>query len=132
MGQIPSRLPYSAREGYASSSEVLKRKPRWAACLVYKAQCKARNKDWGSSLADFEKAADSDQQNFAAPGGIAWIRAVSINDDVRDAKTAMLHATKACELTKWINSFCLSTIAAACAESGDFQKAVEYPGKGAT
>ena len=110
-------------------SEVLKRKPKWAACLVYKAQCEVRNKDWGSSLADFEKAAVLDPQNAAAHMGIAWIRAVSVNDDVRDAKAAMEHATKACEITKWKESFCLSTIAAACAESGDFPKAVEYQEK---
>jgi tetratricopeptide (TPR) repeat protein len=113
----------------ADFSEALKEKPKWVPCLVYKAQCEWKNRNYGDALENFEKAESIDPQNSEAQMGVAWVRAVCLDAELRDGKVSMLHATKACELTKWKDPFCLSTMAAACAESGDFQKAVEYQEK---
>ena len=44
--------------------------------------------------------------------------------DFRDGKSAIQHATRACQLTQWRVHGYVSTLAAAYAEAGDFQNAV--------
>jgi tetratricopeptide (TPR) repeat protein len=44
----------------------------------------------------------------------------------RDGKKAVANATKACDLTRWEEPSVLDVLAAAYAESGDFEKAVKY------
>lgn len=51
------------------------------------------------------------------------------DDKFRDGNKAVKLATRACELTKYEHHLCLSVLAAAYAESGDFEKAIEYQQK---
>ena len=59
----------------------------------------------------------------------AWVLATSPDDNVRDGKLAIELATKACEETNHEESHILSTLAAAYAEAGDFDKATEWSRK---
>src|SRR5262249_19208480 len=59
---------------------------------------------------------------------LAWLWATG-PDGVRDGKRAVEAATRACELTDWKENEFLDTLAAAYAEVGDFDKAVEYQKK---
>ena len=45
---------------------------------------------------------------------------------LRDGALAVAAARKACELTGWFNAWCIGTLAAACAEAGDFDQAEQY------
>src|SRR5262249_44432673 len=57
--------------------------------------------------------------------GLAWVLATG-PDAVRDGRRAVEHATRACELTGWKVAVHIDALAAACAEAGDFGRAIEY------
>ena len=63
---------------------------------------------------------------YAAMNLLAWLLATCPDDHMRDGKRAVELATKACELSKWKRYACVDTLAAAYAESRDFEQAVKY------
>ena len=54
---------------------------------------------------------------------LAWVLATSPDDKLRDGKRAIELATKAAEVSNYETPHVLSTLAAAYAETGDFEKA---------
>ena len=60
---------------------------------------------------------------------MAWGVSTSPNESVRDGKRALKYAEKAAELSDYEEAHILSTLAAAFAENGNFEKAIEWSGK---
>ena len=90
-------------------------------------------KNYSSAIADFEKALELAPKNDAERSGIlnnlSWTLSTSLTDDVRDGKRALELGLEACELTEYKKPHILSTLAAAYAEVGQFDKAVEWSEK---
>jgi len=82
--------------------------------------------DHPAALADLEKAHALEPDDSGVLNNLAWLLATSPDDDLRDGKRAIELATKACEETKWEEAHIISTLAAAYAESGDFDMARKY------
>ena len=81
------------------------------------------------AIADFEAALNQMPDDSPLLNNLAWVLATSPDDQLRDGKRAVELATKACELTEYKLPHILSTLAAAFAESGDFDTAIEWSEK---
>lgn len=90
-------------------------------------------RDYSKAIEDFEKALELIPKNDAERSGIlnnlSWTLSTSLADDVRDGKRALELGLEACELTNYKKPHILSTLAAAYAETGQFDKAVEWSEK---
>jgi tetratricopeptide (TPR) repeat protein len=81
------------------------------------------------AIADFEKALKVEPDDTAILNNLAWVLATSPEEKLRDGKRAVELATKACELTEYKLPHILSTLAAAFAESGNFDTAIKWSQK---
>ena len=82
--------------------------------------------EYDKSLADYEKAIALDPKNADAYSTEAYLLSVCPAPKYRDGAKAVRYATKACELTEWHNAQAIDTLAAAYAETGDFDKAIQF------
>ncbi|HVW00777.1 MAG TPA: tetratricopeptide repeat protein, partial [Planctomycetaceae bacterium] len=108
----------------ADLDEALRLDPQYGMAYNHRGQAHALRKEYELALADFDQAirfepgADAYNQK-------AWLLATCPDDKLRNGQTAIELATKACQLTDWKNAGWIDTLAAAYAEVGDFDKAVE-------
>ncbi len=85
--------------------------------------------DWRKAINDMDEALQFDRKNPETMAGLAWLLAVAPDEKLRDGKRALELAQKAAALTLEKNAEALEAAAAASAETGDFEKAVEYEKK---
>ncbi len=72
------------------------------------------------------QAIRADPDDYQGYNLLAWMKATCSDPSVRDGKEAVAAATKACELTRWREWNWIDTLAAACAETGDFRRALHF------
>ena len=74
----------------------------------------------------FQKALQLSRGNDFALRRLAWFRASCPEASMRNGKEAIRMSMRACELSKWKEPCCIEALAAAYAETGDFDKAVKF------
>ena len=82
-----------------------------------------------AALDDYASAHDLDPASASADNALAWVLATCPDASLRDGPRALEAARRACERAGWKNPFFLGTLAASCAETGDFKAAVEWQKK---
>lgn len=78
---------------------------------------------------DYEAAEKLSPDLDESLNGYAWFLATCPDEAFRDGKEAVKRAEKACEISAGKDWYHLDTLAAAHAENGDFDKAVEFAQK---
>jgi tetratricopeptide (TPR) repeat protein len=112
----------------AELREAIRLDPKLAVAHDNLGEALKQKGDVDGALAAFHEAIRVDPKHAGAHNNLAWLLAVG-PDGVWDGRQAVVHATRACELSDWARPECLDTLAAAYAAAGDFDRAVEYQTK---
>ena len=81
------------------------------------------------AISDYQRALKlqpHDDSNIGLLNNFAWLLATAPEDKLRDGHRAIALATEACRRTGYKEDFILSTLAAAYAETGDFESARKW------
>ena len=101
----------------------------WGAALHDRATTWRAKGDPRRALADLEAAVKLDARYASATADLARLLSTCPDDKLRDGKRALELARNAIELTGGKDASALDALAAACAETGDFARAVELQKK---
>lgn len=107
-------------------SKVCELEPDSAEAFHNRAKAWDDKGDFDAAIQDYNKALELSPGHADTNINLADLLATCPNEDCRDGERAVQCAIRACESTDWRNGSYIDTLAAAYAETGDFDKAVEY------
>lgn len=120
------RLDHSPAQAIDILTKVLDEDPKDQGALEIRASLYLSMTRDLEAKQDLEKLLQLGRNNPSTFHQLAWLLAASSFDDLRDGKRALTLAERACEDTNYKNPIFLRTLAAACAECGDFAKAKHW------
>ena len=117
------------RKSIETASQILKGDPDNYGALRFRADAYLNIGKHAEAIADFDKAYTLKEDDESLLNNFAWVLATSPDDKVRDGARALKLATKAAESSGYETPHILSTLAAAYAETGDFENAAKWSQK---
>ena len=110
----------------ADCSEAIRLDPQSAVAYRTRGLAWQKKQHHDQAIADYDEAIRLAPDDPIAHNNLAWLFATCRDETRRDGKRAAESATRACELSGWCDWRFLHTLAAACAETGDFDNAVKH------
>ena len=96
------------------------------ACLQISARRYDALGQYSNAVDTLHQAIHLDSKDGGSYNHLAWIKATCSDAAVRNGNEAVSAASKPCELTEWKNCRFIDALAAACAEAGDFKRAIQF------
>lgn len=117
------------RKSIETFSKIIELEPENYRALRFRGDANLNIGNHAAAVADFDAALKLNENDDGLLNNFAWVLATSPDDNVRDGKRAIELATKAAEMTNYEVPHILSTLAAAYAETGDFDTAKKWSAK---
>lgn len=99
--------------------------PKDSSILCLQGDVRSARGDYQQALAEYRHALEVCPSDHLPLQRVAWSLSTVPNDQLRDGEVAIQYAHLACQLTDWRDVRCLATLAAAYAESGKFDEAIQ-------
>jgi Flp pilus assembly protein TadD len=106
-------------------SAAIKLDPKELEAYSGRAQAHERKKEYERAIADHETALGLDPKDITTINNLAWIFATCPKQELRNGKRAVEYGLEAAKLSESKNPGVLDTLAAAYAENGQFDLAVQ-------
>jgi tetratricopeptide (TPR) repeat protein len=100
--------------------------PEDSGAYLFRSTLRKKQGSWLKSHKDLLEAYQIAPKHPWVCNGLAWFLATCPLQKFRDGRRAVELARVACDITQWKQPNCLDTLAAAYAESGDFDEAVQW------
>ncbi len=121
---------YKAKKDFSSAikdyNEAIRLDPTWTNAYFNRANAHHANKEYEQAIIDYRQVIHRDPEDADAFSNLAWLLATCPDKKLRDGRQSVEYAMQACDLTSWKASYFLATLAASCAENGDFEQAAKW------
>jgi tetratricopeptide (TPR) repeat protein len=116
-------------QALADFHEAIQLDPHCANTYCNRGEARSSKGEYDKAIADYNVAIQLDPNHAMAHYNLAWLYATCPNEKYRDGKMAVENANKAYQSTEGKDWAGIDTLAAACAENRDFEKAKQWGAK---
>lgn len=121
---------YNKKKEYAKAIDeftgLLNRNPNYFFALHNRGEAYVRSRQFDKALSDIDKCLMNEPKVPMLHANRAWVLATAPSDKIRNGKQALESAERALSMIKYRDGRILESVAAAHAELGNFEKAIQF------